>query len=104
MSNNLIIELESFNVERKQYRAQDTPFYRLGHAVVLGYIGIGLASSAICTVMLRWENARRDRGERDEVIRGVINSNARERNGVYDSVDEARGAKGDKWSGFRYIV
>ena len=104
MSNYLIIELESFNVERKQYRAQDTPFYRLGHAVVLGYIGIGLASSAICTVMLRWENARRDRGERDKVIRGVINSNARERNGVYDSVDEARGAKGDKWSGFRYIV
>ncbi len=61
-------------------------------------------SSAICTVALRWENARRDRGERDEVIRGVVNVNAREINGVYESVEEARRAKGDKWSGFRYIV
>ena len=63
-------------------------------------------------VLLRRENARRDRGERDEVIEGVFIVNegaeAREeragRNGRFASVEEAKREKGDLWSGYRYIV
>lgn len=53
--------------------------------------------------MLKRENDRRDRGERDEVIKGV-NDHRHDlmKNGCYASVEEARREKGDKWSGFRY--
>jgi len=86
------------------YRANDRPFYRLGHGVVLAYIGVGLICSCIFLVLLKRENARRDRGERDEVIDGVDNKNADKRNGHYHSVQEARIEKGDEWSGFRYSL
>ncbi|KAF8203119.1 MFS general substrate transporter [Pholiota molesta] len=66
------------------YRAKDTPWYRLGHGIR--------------------ENDRRDRGERDEIITGIENKNAHERNGTYDSVEEAQKEKGDHWSGFRYTL
>lgn len=55
-------------------------------------------------ILLKRENARRDRGERDEVIRGLESSTAAENNGVYATVDEAKRAKGDAWSGFRYTL
>ncbi|KAM6498405.1 MFS general substrate transporter [Amanita muscaria] len=86
------------------YRAQDKPWYRLGHSIVLGYIAIGFIASAILLVMLRRENARRERGERDEVIEGIENKRADERNGFYCSVEEAQEEKGDNWSGFRYTL
>ncbi|KAF8634477.1 hypothetical protein AX15_000917 [Amanita polypyramis BW_CC] len=86
------------------YRARDKPWYRLGHGIVLGYIAIGFISSIVLSVMLRRENARRDRGDRDEVIKGVNNKRANERNGVYCSVEEAQREKGDEWSGFRYTL
>jgi hypothetical protein len=55
-------------------------------------------------VLLKRENARRERGERDEIIRGAVNDRAHERNGTYNSVEEAKVSKGDKWSGFRYVL
>jgi len=93
-------------VSANVYRARYLPWYRLGHGIVLAYIGIGWFCSLIFTVLLRRENARRDRGERDEVIDGVVNMNlkATDANGHYESVEAARRDKGDKWSGFRYAV
>ncbi|KAF8560248.1 MFS general substrate transporter [Imleria badia] len=49
------------------YRAQDAPWFRLGHGIMLAYIAIGWISSAIFMVQLKLENDRRERGERDEV-------------------------------------
>ena len=46
----------------------------------------------------------RDSGKRDEVIRGVENKYADERNGVFDTVEDAKREKGDEWSGFRYTL
>ncbi|KAF8167777.1 major facilitator superfamily domain-containing protein [Crassisporium funariophilum] len=86
------------------YRAKDRPWYRLGHGIVLAYIGIGFLCSILYAVLLRQENARRERGERDEVIQGVDNKHAHERNGVYKTVEDAKMSKGDDWSGFRYTL
>ncbi|KAF9569886.1 MFS general substrate transporter [Agrocybe pediades] len=86
------------------YRAQDRPWYRLGHGVVLAYIAMGLICSVVFFVFLKRENAIRDRGERDEIIEGVDNKHAHERNGRYHSVEEAKTLKGDDWSGFRYTL
>lgn len=87
-----------------QYRASDQPWYRLGHGVVLGYISIGFLSSVLFGILLKRENARRDRGERDEVIEGIDNKHADEKNGRYESIADARIDKGDEWSGFRYTL
>ena len=54
-------------------------------------------------VVLRRENGIRERGERDEIIRGIKSDAAREQNGIFDSIEDARREKGDMWSGFRYI-
>ena len=53
---------------------------------------------------MKRENARRDAGEREEVIDGVDNKYAREENGHFASVEQAREEKGDEWSGFRYSL
>ncbi|OSX67374.1 hypothetical protein POSPLADRAFT_1130525 [Postia placenta MAD-698-R-SB12] len=86
------------------YRAVDKPWYRMGHGVVLAYIAIGWLSSLAFYFFLKRENARRDAGERDEVIVGVDNKHADEKNGTYESVEHARMDKGDEWSGFRYSL
>lgn len=54
-------------------------------------------------IFLSRENRKRERGERNEVIKGV-NEDRDDlvRNGVFASVEEARKEKGDEWSGFRY--
>lgn len=65
---------------------------------------MGFLSSVLYFVLLKKENARRDRGERDEVIEGVDNEFANVRNGIYQNVAEAKRAKGDDWSGFRYTL
>ena len=88
----------------RQYRAEDRPWYRLGHGVVLAYICAGLICTAAFALYLSRENRIRDAGGRDEVIEGVDNKNAHERNGRYKSVEEARIHKGDQWSGFRYTM
>lgn len=76
----------------------------MGHGIVLAYIAIGFICSLIFRVLLKRENDARDRGERDEVIEGVENKQANERNGHYPNVDAARIDKGDEWSGFRYSL
>ncbi|KAF8271580.1 MFS general substrate transporter [Lactarius quietus] len=99
-------------VSSNVYRASDAPWYRLGHGLVLLYIGIGIVSSITYYVFLRRENAARDRGERDEVIEDAFRENEgvdeREerarRNGRFASVEEAKREKGDQWSGYRYIL
>ena len=83
-------------------RATDAPWYPLGHGIVLAYIAIGFISSAVFLIGLKRANASKERGEHDEIIDGVENKHARERNGTYASVEEARMDKGDRWSGFKY--
>jgi len=87
-----------------KYRATDKPRYRLGHTIVLVYIAIGFMCSALFGVLLQRENIRRSRGERDEVITGVDNKLADEKNGRYETVLAARIDRGDQWSGFRYVI
>ena len=82
----------------------DKPWYRLGHGIVLAYIAIGWFTSLALYFYLKRENARRDRGERDEVIDGIDNKHANEKNGHFESVEAARREKGDMWSGFRYSL
>ncbi|KAJ8474468.1 hypothetical protein ONZ51_g7199 [Trametes cubensis] len=86
------------------YRSVDKPWYRLGHGIVLAYIAIGWICSLALYIHLRRENAAKERGERDEVIDGVDNKNAREENGHFESIEAARMEKGDHWSGFRYSL
>lgn len=50
------------------YRTSDQPYYRLGHGIVLLYIGIGIITSGVYYFGLRRENALREQGTRDEVI------------------------------------
>jgi len=91
-------------VSSNVYRSVDAPWYRMGHGVVLAYIAIGFSCSLAFLLILKRENARRDAGERDEVIEGVDNKHADEKNGRYESVEAARVEKGDQWSGFRYSL
>ncbi|KAJ8520100.1 hypothetical protein ONZ45_g3024 [Pleurotus djamor] len=86
------------------YRSKDGPWFTFGHGIVLAYIGFGWICTLIFVYFLRQENARRDRGERDEVIAGINNKHANPKNGIYDSVEAARRDKGDEWSGFRYSL
>ncbi|KII93819.1 hypothetical protein PLICRDRAFT_101571 [Plicaturopsis crispa FD-325 SS-3] len=86
------------------YRAVDKPWYRLGHGIVLAYIAIGWLCSLLFLVLLKRENARKARGDRDEVISGVENKRAHERNGQFASVEDARRERGDRWSGFQYTL
>jgi len=86
------------------YRSVDAPWYRMGHGIMLAYIAIGWLSSLAFYILLKHENARRDAGERDEVIEGIDNKHAHEKNGRFESVEDARREKGDDWSGFRYSL
>ncbi|KAJ7781973.1 MFS general substrate transporter [Mycena maculata] len=105
----MVISFGNINgaVSSNVYRAKDKPWYRLGHGLVLMYIVIGIIASTTYHFALRAENARRDRGERDEVIgeSGDPDLDARnEKNGRFDSIKEAKTEKGDEWSGYRYIL
>lgn len=70
---------------------------------MLAYIAIGFISSFLMRLVLKAENARRARGERDEVI-GDQNTSAEKGVTVYESVEAAKIDKGDHWSGFRYTL
>ncbi|KIJ68580.1 hypothetical protein HYDPIDRAFT_82841 [Hydnomerulius pinastri MD-312] len=97
-------------VSSNVYRAQDAPWFRLGHGIILAYIAIGWISSLIFMILLKVENGRRDRGDRDEVIGhskldGTEDENVQAaKNGRYESIEAARKEKGDEWSGFRYTL
>ena len=85
-----------------QYRTEDVPWYTPGHAVTLSLVVVGLASAIGLHILLRRENACRDRGERDEVIGDSKGGDLK--NGCYESVEAAKKDKGDGWSGYRYIT
>ena len=81
------------------------------------YICLAIITTAAFRFLLKAENARRDRGERDEIIEGSsekvgggirvgvnVGPGGDEKNGRYSSVDEARREKGDLWSGYRYTL
>lgn len=54
------------------YREKDKPHYRLGHAIVLGYLAVGLLGGSILNyVLLVRENGKRRKGERDHWIEGL---------------------------------
>ncbi|KAJ7105469.1 major facilitator superfamily domain-containing protein [Mycena crocata] len=89
-------------VSSNVYRARDRPWYALGHGLVLMYICIAIAANSVFLYLLKLENARRDRGERDEVI-GAEGSEDNG-NGVYATVEDAKREKGDNWSGYRYML
>jgi hypothetical protein len=69
------------------------------------YIGIAIISAVVYRWMLKRENERRERGERDEVIEGV-NEDREDlaKNGRFASVEDAKREKGDGWSGYRYTL
>ncbi|PAV22292.1 MFS general substrate transporter [Pyrrhoderma noxium] len=89
-------------VSSNVYRSRDKPWYSLGHGIVLAYIAIGFLSSLILRIVLSRENARRERGERDEAI-GEPSMGPKD-GPVYESVEAAKIEKGDQWSGFRYTL
>ncbi|KAG8763222.1 hypothetical protein FRC11_005333 [Ceratobasidium sp. 423] len=104
----MVISFGNLNgaVSSNIYRARDKPWYTLGHGIVLMYIAIGWMTSFAFIILLRRENAKRERGERDEVLTGASSSEkaVESRNGVYATVEEAKRDKGDEWSGYRYIT
>jgi hypothetical protein len=59
-------------------------------------------------ILLRRENERRDKGERDEVIDSDHSGEEMDemalRNGRFETVNDARREKGDEWSQFRYTL
>ena len=88
-----------------QYRGKDKPWFRLGHGIILMYIAIALITAATYRFLLKRENAKRERGERDEVIVGE--NDEREdlaKNGRFNTVADAKREKGDRWSGYRYTL
>jgi len=84
------------------YRSNQTPWYTLGHGIVLGYLSIAFMATLGYWYACRRENARREMGTRDEVIAGKPGGDAT--NGVFASIEECRLEKGDHWSGFRYTL
>jgi len=98
-------------VSSNVYRAQDRPWYRMGHGIVLVYVGLGILGSVVYYFTLRVENARRDQGLRDEIIDGINDKGDPETverlarlNGRFATVEDAKREKGDRWSGYRYIL
>jgi MFS family permease len=102
----MVISFGNINgaVSSNVYRVKDKPWYTLGHGLVLMYIGFGLVTTVIYRILVKRENDKRDRGERDEVITGVQSDTADPKNGTFASVAEAKREKGDQWSGYRYIL
>ncbi|MBE3046365.1 MFS transporter [Candidatus Bathyarchaeota archaeon] len=47
------------------YRTEDRPLYRLGHAGCMGFVVLTVVMHALTAVLLKRENKKRDRGERD---------------------------------------
>ncbi|KAJ3512288.1 hypothetical protein NLJ89_g3607 [Agrocybe chaxingu] len=93
-------------VSSNVYRARDKPWYPLGHGLVLMYIAIGLIASTAYVFLLKRENARRERGERDEVIENQPDTHdaKNEKNGRFETIEDAKRNKGDEWSGYRYTI
>jgi hypothetical protein len=54
------------------YRGADKPRFFPGHSTVLGYLSVFLLGGSVLQyTLLRWENGKRLRGERDHWIEGL---------------------------------
>jgi sugar phosphate permease len=53
------------------YRTQDSPRYQLGHAITLGFVFCSGCLFCLTALLLRAENKRRDRGERDHLLQNL---------------------------------
>lgn len=54
------------------YRGQDAPTYYPGHGIVLAYLVLFLfGGSLVLYTLLRRENHKRQRGERDSLVEGL---------------------------------
>jgi len=64
-SSGMVIGFGNLNgaVSSNIYRAKDKPRYVMGHGLVLAYIALGFIGSLTYMILLKRENARRDRGE-----------------------------------------
>jgi hypothetical protein len=92
---------------------------------VLMYVTLGITASITYKLLLHAENGRRDRGDRNEIIEGILQEKGiqiqEERNGRFKSVEDAKREKGqktylmyryidqgqptgDEWSGYRYTL
>ncbi|KAI0032299.1 MFS general substrate transporter [Vararia minispora EC-137] len=120
----MVISFGNINgaVSSNVYRARNQPWYHFGHGIVLLYIGLGLIFSTAYYFYLRYENAARARGDRDEVIdadpdytasvgdvqREKESIEERElraaRNGRFATIEDAKREKGDGWSGYQYTM
>lgn len=52
------------------YIAKDAPRYTTGHAINLGTLGMCLIVTTITMIYCKWENGKRERGERDDRLLG----------------------------------
>lgn len=55
-------------------------------------------------IVLKKENDRRSRGERDERIISAGESLDEKEGNVYESIEDAKREKGDMFSGFKYTL
>ncbi|KAK0239198.1 MFS general substrate transporter [Armillaria nabsnona] len=101
----MVISLGNLNgaVSANVYRADNMPWYPLGHGLVLLYLCIGAVFSIVYLILLKRENKKRERGERDEVIGDSIEK-VPEENDRFATVSDAKMEKGDLWSGYRYTL
>ena len=53
------------------YRSNDGPRFFLGHGFALGYLVANVCVVAILWMVLKRENTKRDKGERDEVLNRI---------------------------------
>ncbi|KAH9919550.1 MFS general substrate transporter [Fomitopsis serialis] len=74
------------------YLSKDAPRYVMGHALELMFIGIGLINLCILVALYKWENAKRDKNQRDM-----------EEKGIEYSAEELR-RLGDRAPEFRYTL
>lgn len=73
---------------------------------MIGYTVLGFFAALTFRTLLCLENARRGRGERDELItgNGIPPEGSSDKNGCYESVGAAQRDKGDGYSGFKYTL
>jgi hypothetical protein len=64
------------------------------------YVTLGITASITYKVLLHAENGRRDRGERNEIIEGILQEKGtqiqEERNGRFKLIEDAKREKGQK--------
>nr|AOR51673.1 MFS transporter [Phaffia rhodozyma] len=95
-------------VSSQVYRPKDTPSFKLGHGVTLGFCAMGFICSTIVHLLMKRENKRRDElyGLPPTPLRSgeVHDADTLQRLGLNDKSEEEIIAMGDKRPDFRYIL